>query len=370
MTLKHTSHRGAGTEPTALLELAGHRLGVIGLTEPYNDTRSYERFFGLVALPPLELVRALAAQLRRDGADAVMLLSHLGLPADRELAAALQHEISLIVGAHTHDHLPSGERIGNVWIAQAGRYAEHVGRIELRWFDGRLEIESVSTLPVADDLEPSPRVLEAINAVERDIESSMSQVITTLTDAFDLSSSLECSVGNLMADALRAYIKADVALVTAGIAFARALPAGALTRGTLAEASPSTANPGVANMTGAQIPKLLEIGLDAKKAAERPHGLRGGAIGLIHASGLRWREDRFTIADVPLEPTRTYRVGSSDAALDAGFGFVDDSWGLDAQFDANVILADVLESYLHDHPDVQLQTGRLGPQDSILKTFS
>ncbi len=348
-----------GTNATAMLEIAGGKLGVIGLTEPYNDTRTYERFFGLRALDVPELVCSLAAELRAAGADAVILLSHLGLKVDRALAETLAGEVSLIIGAHTHDHLPHGERVGNVWIAQTGSFAEHLGRIELAWTDTGLEVLSVSTLPVTDDLEPSARVLEAMQRIELEIEAQMNEPITTLKSGFDLASDRECAAGNLMADAVLAHTGAEAALITAGIAFAHGLPAGVLTRGTMFEAAPFTANPGVAEMTGAQILRLLEIGLDPSKAAERPNGLRGGTIGLMHASGLRWHDGQFMIGDAPLEGTRTYRVAGSDAELDEGFGFVDETWGLNAQFDANVILADVLETYLKSHADVQPEIGRL-----------
>jgi 2',3'-cyclic-nucleotide 2'-phosphodiesterase (5'-nucleotidase family) len=271
----------------------------------------------------------------------------------------LAGQINLIVGAHTHDHLPRGERVGNVWIAQAGSRAEHLGRIELAWQSGGLEVLSVSTLPVTDDLEPSAQVLETMRQIELEIEASMNAPVTTLGADFELHEDQECAAGNLMADAIRAYTNADLALVTAGISFLRGLPAGVLTRGRMFEAAPFTANPGVAEMTGSQILRLLEIGLNPNKAAERPRGLRGGAIGLMHASGLRWRDGGYEIGGAPLEGTRTYRVAGSDAEFDEGFGFVDETWGLNAQFDANVILADVLETYLKSHADVQPEIGRL-----------
>jgi 2',3'-cyclic-nucleotide 2'-phosphodiesterase (5'-nucleotidase family) len=355
-----------GTSATAMLEIAGRKLGVIGLTEPYNDTHTYERFFSLTALDVPELVRSLAAELRADGADAVMLMSHLGLEVDRALAETLQDEVSLIIGAHTHDHLPHGERVGHVWIAQAGSFAENLGRIELCWKDGGLEVLSISTLPVTDDLEPSARVLETMRQVELEIEEHMNEPVTALAADFELALDRECAAGNLMADAVLAHTGADAALITAGIAFVRSLPAGVLTRGRLFEAAPFTANPGVAEMTGAQILRLLEIGLNPNKAAARPHGLRGGAIGLLHASGLQWREGGFEIGSAPLEETRAYRIAGSDAELDEGFGFVDETWGLKAQFDANVILADALEAYLKSHPDAQPETGRL--EGAIQKT--
>ena len=95
-----------GTHPTALLDLGTMWLGLIGVTV---EMPPYTRFFGLSTVPTLPLIRELAAGLRSEGADAVILLSHLGLAADRELAEELQGDVALIIGGHSHDLLPEGE---------------------------------------------------------------------------------------------------------------------------------------------------------------------------------------------------------------------------------------------------------------------
>ncbi len=63
-------------------------------------------------------------------ADVTLLLSHLGLQADRALAARFP-SLSAIVGGHSHERLAHPEVVCGTPIAHAGPFADYVGRLEL-----------------------------------------------------------------------------------------------------------------------------------------------------------------------------------------------------------------------------------------------
>jgi hypothetical protein len=147
-----------GTHLRVTLEAGELKLEVIGVTTELNG--DYERWFHLKALDVAPLVRELAAAAEQDGADAVIVLSHLGLPDDRALADEVQEIVPLIIGAHTHNLLPEGERVGDVTLAQAGQHAEHLGRVDLEWDGERLTVAHVSVIPVTDDIPMAQAVLD------------------------------------------------------------------------------------------------------------------------------------------------------------------------------------------------------------------
>src|SRR2546425_1068681 len=111
-----------------------------------------------------------------------------------------------------------------------------------------------------------------------------------------------------MADVLREYMTADVAVITASIAFTGPLPAGPLHRGVLWNVCSSSANPGVVTVTGAQLEAMVVRGLNPDLARESPQVLRGLARGLIHVSGANVRNGQLLVDDRPVEPEREYRV--------------------------------------------------------------
>ncbi|MHB0912974.1 MAG: bifunctional metallophosphatase/5'-nucleotidase [Armatimonadota bacterium] len=76
---------------------------------------------------PLEAAAELVPNL---SADLVIAVTHIGLAADRELAASVPG-IDLVVGGHTHAVLREPERVGETAIVQAGWWGHYLGRVEI-----------------------------------------------------------------------------------------------------------------------------------------------------------------------------------------------------------------------------------------------
>jgi 2',3'-cyclic-nucleotide 2'-phosphodiesterase (5'-nucleotidase family) len=353
-----------GMHATVLLTAGALRLGLIGLTSPLAEMEEhfYEKWFGMQVPPALPLIQELAATLRSQGADAVLLLSHLGLNMDRQLAAELQGEIPLILGAHSHHLLPEGERVGDVLIAQAGEFAQHLGRLDLLWDGGRLSVEGVRLIPITEAIQPAPAVLAEERVLEGEAARFLEDIIGELAEPLDFSVERECGVGNFMADVLRERTHADVGLVAVGQAFSGPLPAGPLPRVALWDVCTSPANPGLVELTGAQLRALIARGLDASFARETNRALRGQLRGLFHLSGASVRDGQLFVGDAPIAPERTYRVGASDWELQSYGGYADESWDLTPRFDVPTILREAAEEYLAAHRPVHVTLGRVsGP---------
>ena len=355
----------AGVQPTATLDIASDpeqgagrwRLGLIGMTA---DMPEFSAFFDLSAVPAAPLVRELAAALRQDGADAVIVLSHMSLKADRELAAELQNDVTAIIGAHSHDLLPEGERVGQVLVAQAGQYAEQLGRLDLAWDGERLEVIRASMVPVTEATPPSPRVLAEVEVIEAEVAHFLAEIIGEIAAPLDFALDRECGVADLMADVLRKRMSGELAVVAAGQAFTGPLPAGPLRRGTLWDVCSSTANPAITTLTGAQLCALMTKGLDPDFAAERPHTLRGQQRGLFHLSGAEMRDGALYVAGEPVDPARAYRVACSDWEFEPYGGYAEPAWGLRIEYDVPTILREALENYLAAHRPVRVGGRRLG----------
>lgn len=90
---------------TALVESGGIRIGIFGLTIP-TDGVQYAEFAG-----PEATAKELTAELRAQGAEVVVALTHLNFSDDRELLEDLGDDgPDLIVGGHDHDKMviPAG----------------------------------------------------------------------------------------------------------------------------------------------------------------------------------------------------------------------------------------------------------------------
>lgn len=333
------------TQSTCLLTLEDVKIGIIGVTAPIS---SYAKFFGLQLLDTTELVRQDAQSFWQSGVHAVIILSHLGLSDDRKLAEALNGDVTLIIGAHSHDLLPDGEWVNGIPIVQAGDRAKFLGQVQLGWRDNRLVVTHATVQPITEDIPPDPRVHEREVDIEAYLNEFLAETIGELAQSLDWSEEAECGVGNLMADALREYLKADIGLAVAGAAFKGGLPGGTLVRRDLWIVCDTTANPGLVTMKGWQVQHMVETGLDPAIAAERPHSLRGRARGLMHLSGAMVREGRVYCGDQPLDTEADYRVAASDYELEPDFGYAQADWNLTPTYEVPTILREVVVKYLAD----------------------
>ncbi len=126
-------------QPYTIVERAGRRIGIIGLTVRLDGVVSAHCREGLVYQDPIQVANDLALMLRNEmGCDLIIALSHLGYSgkmSDIELAKN-SREIDLIVGGHSHTFLKT-ERVyqnldgRDVVIVQDGAQGEWVGRFDI-----------------------------------------------------------------------------------------------------------------------------------------------------------------------------------------------------------------------------------------------
>jgi len=302
-------------------------VGVFGLTASFQNMFT-DTEWGFTALDELEVARRCARDLRAQGAKLVVFLSHLGLEVaaenwdDRRLAPELQDDVDVIIGAHTHDLLPEGERIGRVLIAQAGAFGAHLGRIEV---DGDSVTASVEAIPV--DTEAHPAVAEEAARIEAEVQATLAEQLGRVDVPLDAA---------WIADMLRRRMGAEVGIFADGLTL-DVLPAGVVTRGALWEASETAANPGVTAMTGAQLADLIGRGNDPEFVAGSPRPLRGRPRGRLQVAGLSPEE---------IDPQRTYVVAGTDWELDSYGGYALAEWGLRRHYDFPTIVREAIEEDL------------------------
>jgi len=111
------------------IDADGWRVRFCALLVPqYPVGSGWERIFGWRFLGPHEVVEAAARTIANN--ELFVVMSHLGLRADRALAERVQR-IDLLLGGHSHDTLQQPENVGRVPIVHAGPYGKFISRSEL-----------------------------------------------------------------------------------------------------------------------------------------------------------------------------------------------------------------------------------------------
>ncbi|CAO3410256.1 bifunctional metallophosphatase/5'-nucleotidase [Azospirillum largimobile] len=321
----------ATTVPSWTRTVDGITVGFIGLITP--DTARLSSAGPSLSFPPvLETAAAAVKELRSKGAAVVVALTHLTIEEDRQLASKVKG-IDLILGGHDHDPISFYE--GSTLILKAGQDARYLGVV-------KLAVETrdagkgpaTTTLPTewcfvtTAGVAPDPEVEAVVEGYTKRLDSDLAAVIGTTTTELDsrkdVVRSREASMGNLIADALRETLKADVAITNGGGIRADALhPAGSkLTRKDIFAELPF-GNVGVlVEMSGQDLISTLEhgVGKVEEKAGRFPQ-VSGLTMTYDPKAPAGRRVTAVTVGGKPVDPQATYRVATNDFMLKGGDGY-------------------------------------------------
>jgi 2',3'-cyclic-nucleotide 2'-phosphodiesterase (5'-nucleotidase family) len=128
-----TKDGGHPLSPSMTLVVGGIRVTVIGVMVPMVTERMASRvvshYLWDAGIPTV------AKEVARADADLVIVLSHLGIAKDREMAQTVEG-IDIILGGHSHTVLAEPERVGRCFICQGGSHGRFAGRYE--WANANL----------------------------------------------------------------------------------------------------------------------------------------------------------------------------------------------------------------------------------------
>ncbi|MFN8474100.1 MAG: bifunctional UDP-sugar hydrolase/5'-nucleotidase [Anaerolineae bacterium] len=364
-----------GATDRLTLDIDGFRLGLTGATADFKDPHFGDvyRVFGLAVQDQFEATAEQVACLRAEGVDAVGVISHIGYgerPYRGDLTLVERTRgLAFIIGGHSHTLLETPHVVHGTPIVQAGDYGRFVGRLDLTLdpATGQPSEYRGVVFPVTDDIPPAPDVAAAIEAVRADTAAILDEPMGSLAQPLDLADDRECGVGDWLADRLRAFMAAEIGLVSTGL-LRRALPEGVITRRMRFETCATGANPCRTELTGADILALLEHTLNPEYYRQRPPSFRGRARGILQVSGLTVDVDasaetgrrvrHVLVGSEPLDPERRYLVAATDAEL-SNFGFAQVIHLDDAalEIDASIIAGDLLDADLRAHSPVRVRVG-------------
>ena len=218
------------------------RIGVIGLaTVATPSTTRASMVSDLRFLEPAPIVDSLVRQLRARGADYVVVIGHLGAFCDRDgasnckgevvdLANALREPVDAIVSGHTHSLINA--TVHGIPIVQARSSGTAVATIDLGPDGSTHQVRDVITDSLAADPMIAAIVADAVARVAPLVNRPVATIAADL-----VRSGNQYPLGNLIADAMRAGGKGDVAVMNNGGIRAN-LRAGPATYGALFEIQP------------------------------------------------------------------------------------------------------------------------------------
>ncbi len=317
-----------GARAAIMVDAGRFRVGIFGLTTTGTAVKS--RPDTVTFTPVLETAAAQAAALRAAGAHLVIALAHTDVEEDDALLE--QGAVDLLLSGD--DHRLRLDYDGRVLFAESGQQADWVTVIDLtldevtsrrgKRFAWSPAFRAVHTGRVAPDPELAAAVRAYGSRLSRELDIEIGATETEIDSRRAMVRTRETAIGNLVADAMRHAVGADVALTNGGgIRADKVYPPGTrLTRRDILSELPFGNRTVLLELTGRELRAALENGFSAIEK-------RGGRFPQV--SGLRVVYDprrspgervvELRRDGAPLDPEATYTVATSDFMARGGDGY-------------------------------------------------
>jgi sulfur-oxidizing protein SoxB len=321
-------------KPATIKEIGGHRVAVIGQAFPYVPIAHPKRFtpdwtFGIRDDELQKLVNTLRTT---DKVDAVVLLSHNGMDVDLKLASRVS-DIDVILGGHTHDAVPQPIAVTNAGgvtlVTNAGSNGKFLGVLDLQIAKGKVADVRYRLFPVYSELlKPDAEMQALIEKIRTPNAAAVTEKIATADRLLYRRGNFSGTVDQLICDALRAELDAEIALSPGFRWGVTALPGQPLTmEDVLAETAITYPETYVQRMTGNQIRDVLEDVCDNLFNAD-PYYQQGGDM--VRVGGITYtctpaESAGRRISDLKLDNGRALEAGKSYRV--AGWASVNEQQG-------------------------------------------
>jgi len=322
-----------GAQQYVLTDVGDVTLGVTGLITPEApEVTSIGENTDVLA--PASALQNVTERMRADGADAVIVLSHLASETARTVAEEVDG-VDAIIGDHAASLLEEPEVINDTVLSFVGDEYEYLGELALG-IDGsgvtdhEFVLHNVGESSAGTD----PFVSLVQDHYETQLERQLDVVIGETTQPLDTRQSVvrarESNMGNFVADTIRTDVEADTALMNGGgirtdrLYFEDASEDDpvAITRRVVVDILPFPNNVVELEVTGETLLAALENGVSRVEA---------GAGRFPQVSGITYTYDPTaesgdrivdaTAGGDPIDPDATYTLATNDFVSGGGDGY-------------------------------------------------
>jgi len=188
------------------------------ITEKVIDSISQDKLIGsFVTLEDASKeVGKICNAYKNDDIDLTILLTHIGIESDKQLATMLDPNwgVDMIIGGHSHTILEKPEKVNNILIVQAGTSTNQVGRFDIVVDDDTNSIVDYKWKMVditSDITYPDQKLLEFIESFKKEVDAKYSAIITKFAQKLvHPERTVETPLGNLVSDIFAENAKCDV----------------------------------------------------------------------------------------------------------------------------------------------------------------
>jgi 5'-nucleotidase/UDP-sugar diphosphatase len=312
---------------SVLFDIDGIKVGMIGLCTP--ETNTLVNDLQEVTLTPTVLsAQAAVHKLKKEGVDVIVALTHHNFEEDLLLAIQVP-EIDVILGGHDHEVMTWYN--GKTLVHKSGHDAEFLARIDLniekKEAGGKTKVSIHPKWKLIPNYgyPPDPLVGARVAYYADQVNVELAEEIAECQTSLDSTSvrSHETTMGNIIADALKLRMNADVAILNGGGIRGNRIyqPGTKLTKHDIQTELPFGDIGVLVEVSGEQLLKTLEYSLSKID-------VKSGIFPQVSGIKIIYEADRVfgdrvcegMIDGKPIEKQKIYRLATNDFLLRGGDG--------------------------------------------------
>ncbi|KPF61080.1 thiosulfohydrolase SoxB [Rhizobium sp. AAP116] len=346
-------------EPYKIFEKGGVRIAVIGQAFPYMPIANPKWMFPEYSFGIREeRMQEVVDEVRAEGVDLVVCLSHNGFDVDRKMAGRVKG-IDVILTGHTHDAVPEPVLIGETILIASGSNGKFVSRLDLDIRDRKMMGFRHKLIPIFSDvIAPDAEMAGLIDQERAPYKAQLEEKIGTTESLLYRRGNFNGTWDDLICDAVRSERDAQIAM-SPGVRWGPSLLAGdAITREDIHNVTSMTYGACYrTEMTGETIKTILEDVADNIFNPD-PYYQQGGDM--VRVGGLSYAID----VSKPIgERITDIALVDGGAAIEAGKSYTVAGWASVNEGTEGPQIWDVIEAHVR-----KIGTVKLDPNTSVRVT--
>lgn len=321
---------------STVIERGGEKIGLIGLT-PQDTDELASPGDNVSFSDPIAAVQGEVDKLTAQGVNKIIVLSHSSYAVDQKVAAGTTG-VDVIVGGHSNTLLsntneraegPYPTMVGNTAIVQAYAYGKYLGELNIT-FDDAGNITEAKGEPIlidagmTEDATTVARVAELAAPLEEIRNKVVAQTAEIIGGDRAVCRAQECTMGNLIADAMLARV-ADQGISVAiqnGGGIRASIDVGEITMGEVLTVLPFQNTLSTFQVTGAVLVEALENGVSqVEEGAGRFPQVAGMTFAFDGAAEAGSRVSDVMIGGGAVDMAKVYGVVSNNYVRNGGDGY-------------------------------------------------
>ncbi|KAL4234758.1 hypothetical protein ACF0H5_006400 [Mactra antiquata] len=200
-----------------MIDWHGTKVGLMGLVEEeWIDTLSTIDPEDIIFEDFVEVGNKLATELKEEGADIVIALTHMRWPNDRKVAEMIPG-VDIVLGGHDHDF--NIEKVNGKYVVKSGTDFRNISKIVIQRTKDGLDID-IKCIDLDSSYPEDEELKKEIHKLSADIDSRMGEHLgsmgVSMDGRFASIRTMETNLGNFMTDIVLEAVPADMCLMNSG----------------------------------------------------------------------------------------------------------------------------------------------------------